>query len=302
MILFFILTGLCGIYLLISSIRRIKMMKSINRFMEYVDVTCPSLRDDKSKISLMQKLSFKIKEHFRNVYSEENGVNTKGIIITLISVVVLTLGNYFFLGLNIFLVFLIALFFGGYVANLIQIKLLRNEFEKSFPEALVVLSGAISSGNNITQALQDCGDSLEGVMAKEFKTIVKSLNVGDDPTKVFANSYQRLPFMNYYFFLTSLLVSMKSGAKIKEVLSRLSSATTKAKAMEKKKNAITSEVRMSSKITAAIPFAFLILMKFISPDNFDYIMNNPSGRYILYYFLISEGIGMAIVMFLMRKI
>lgn len=302
MIIFFILTGLCGAYLLIRSIRRIRLMKNIDRFMEYVDVACPSLKDEKSKISLIQKLILKIRWHFRNVYSAENGIDTKGIVITAISVAVFVLGNYFFLGLNVFLVFLIGLFFGGYVANAIQIRLLRNEFEKSFPEALVILSGAISSGNNIVQALQDCSTSLEGVMAKEFKLIVKSLNVGDDPSKVFAQSYQRLPFMNYYFFLTSLLVSMKSGAKIKEVLSRLSSATTKAKAMEKKKNAITSEVRMSSKITAAIPFAFLILMKFISPDNFDYIMNNPSGRYILYYFLISEGIGMAIVLFLMRKI
>ncbi|WP_180673988.1 type II secretion system F family protein [Helicobacter sp. 13S00482-2] len=286
------------IYVIISSIK----MKNAVVFMEMVDALYPDLKNQKHKLSFKKLIYQKIIWHFRNVYTQENGISLKGFLIICICSFLCLLSNHLFLQFNPFLAIIIGVFFGGHIANMLHNKAIKKDFEKSFPEALVIISGAVQSGNNITLALQDCANSMNGVLANEFKTIVKSLNIGDDPSKVFANSYKRLPFGNYYFFLTSLLVSIKSGAKIKEVLSRLSSSTTKAKSMEKKKNAITSEVRMSSKITAAIPFAFLFLMKFISPDNFEYIMHDPSGRYILYYFLISEGIGMAIILFLMRKI
>lgn len=291
-----------GLVLIVYLITSTKKIKNAQSFMEIIDISYPNLKNKNQRPPLSRIIWQKILHHFRNVYTVENGLIMKGFSIVCICLASCILLNHLFLQFNIVLPIVFGLFFGGYIANLLHIKAIKNEFEKSFPEALVIIQGAVQSGNNITQALQDCANSIDGVLAKEFKTIVKSLNVGDDPSKVFAQSYKRLPFGNYYFFLTSLLVSIKSGAKIKEVLSRLSSATTKAKSMEKKKNAITSEVRMSSKITAVIPFAFLFLMKIISPDNFEYIMHDPSGRYILYYFLTSEGIGMAIILFLMRKI
>lgn len=65
---------------------------------------------------------------------------------------------------------------------------------------------------------------------------------------------------------------------------------------------MTSEARTSSKITAGIPFVFLVLMKFIAPQNLDYILYDQTGRLVLYYFLASEFLGMMIILFLMRKI
>ncbi|MDO7253122.1 type II secretion system F family protein [Helicobacter cappadocius] len=300
--IFFLLCILYAIATIVSVIISIQRMKNIQSFMGIIDLSYPNLKSQKQKTSITKLIWQKNIWYFRNVYTRENGLIIKGFTIVCICLLLCILSNHLFLQFNIFLVILFGIFLGGYIANILHIKTIKNDFEKNFPEALVIIQGAVQSGNNITLALEDCANSINGVLADEFKTIVKSLNVGDDPSKIFANSYKRLPFGNYYFFLTSLLVSIKSGAKIKEVLSRLSSSTTKAKSMEKKKNAITSEVRMSSKITAAIPFAFLILMKFISPDNFEYIMNDPSGRYILYYFLTSEAIGMGIILFLMRKI
>lgn len=292
----------CGFALIVYALTSARKIKNAQSFIEIIDISYPNLKNQNKRLPFSKIIWQKILHHFRNVYTPENGLSIKGFMIVCICLFSSILLNHLFLQFSVFLAIVFGLFFGAYIVNILHIKAIKNEFEKSFPEALVIIQGAVQSGNNITQALQDCANSIDGILAKEFKTIVKSLNVGDDPSKVFAQSYKRLPFGNYYFFLTSLLVSIKSGAKIKEVLSRLSSATTKAKSMEKKKNAITSEVRMSSKITAAIPFAFLFLMKIISPDNFEYIMHDPSGRYILYYFLTSEAIGMAIILFLMRKI
>lgn len=298
--IFYLLLLLFGIFMLIYSFNLISYNKRVLSFMELVDTHIPEVNIKKIPFSIKLKLA--LLKYFQPIYNHQTGLSIKKLLFLILLAVVLLILNSMFLRLPSFLVFLLSIPFGMYIINRINQIQIKNDFEKNFPEAIVVLNGAISSGNNITQALEYYAQNSNGAIADEFKLITKSLNIGEDPAKVFAASYNRLPFRNYYFFLITILVSLKSGAKLKEILARLGESTSRAKAMERKKFAMTSEARMSAKITAAIPFVFLFLMKFISPDNFDYILNDPTGRYILYYFLSSEFIGMAMIMFFMRKL
>lgn len=298
MISFYIITLVFGVLALIYSINSLLLIKRINKYNEILEINLPSV--DKKKSISLYFLKYKLLDFFSACYKDE--IKTKGMLILIICIIFCIVINSMFLRFNIIFAIFIGIYLGSKISKKIEFRQITNEFESNFPEALVILNGAVSSGSNIIQALEDASNNIQGVLSKEFKTIVKSLNIGDDPANIFAQSYKRLPFDNYYFFLTSLLVSLKSGARLKEILSRLSQSINQAKAMERKKLAMTSEARMSSKITAAIPFGFLFLMKFINPDNFDYILNDPTGRYILYYFLGSELIGMLMLMYLMRKL
>ncbi|PAF51707.1 hypothetical protein BKH43_00245 [Helicobacter sp. 13S00401-1] len=292
----FLLTGLFGVFLLGSAIVNARNLASMKKF---VNLNASKPMDTKKlRLALEDFLS----AFFKGVYERGVGFRSKGIIILVISIIVFFVANGIFLNFNKALVLLAGVIFGAYLARTFYLKSVIKDFESNFPEALVLINGAISSGNNINQALKDAENQLHGVLKQEFSIITRALNVGDDPARIFEASYKRLPFKTYYFFLTALLVSLQSGARLKEVLGRLSMANQRAKAIEKKKNAMTSEARMSSKITAAIPFIFLFLMKFISPENFDFVMHNEEGRYILYYFLGSEFVGVLIILFLMRKI
>lgn len=188
------------------------------------------------------------------------------------------------------------------VVERVERVVLHNSFQQVFPEALAVINGAISSGSSIVQALADCGAVMPEPLGEELSRISRRLNMGDMPERVFRSSCHRLPYKEYYFFTVAIMVNMKSGAKLREVLLRLGKTVANAKAMESKKKAMTSEVRMSSKITAIIPFIFLFALQYLSPINYEYVMHNPDGRYILYYFLGSEATGIMMVMFLMRKI
>ena len=72
--------------------------------------------------------------------------------------------------------------------------------------------------------------------------------------------------------------------------------------MEKKKFAMTSEARYSAKIVGALPFIFLIIMRYLSPENFQYIFETETGNIILWYVILSEVIGMGIIQILMRSV
>jgi Flp pilus assembly protein TadB len=83
---------------------------------------------------------------------------------------------------------------------------------------------------------------------------------------------------------------------------RLNRMMFNARSIDKKKYALTSEARTSAKIVAAIPFFFLFVLQYLSPENFEFVMFDPDGKVILYYVLISEAIGIAIVWGLMKSV
>ncbi len=177
----------------------------------------------------------------------------------------------------------------------------RKLFDSSFPEILSVVNAAVSSGSSIHHALERCGKDVSGPLGAEFHLIGRRLNLGEDAEVVFSDAYQRFKYKEFYFFIIVMLVSIQRGGQLRVLMARLSRVLASSKATERKKLAMTSEARMSAKIVAAIPLLFFIGMKFMSPENFDYIINDPTGRLILYYVLISEGLGLGIIWILVKR-
>ena len=178
----------------------------------------------------------------------------------------------------------------------------KERFESTFPDALNMLASAVSAGESITQAMAFVGRNLAGPVGSEFKLMADRLQVGEPPEVVFSKSCNRFPYPTFYFFVISMRANMIRGGQLKEIISRLNRVMFDARAVEKKKFALTSEARISAKIVGAIPFLFLFALQYLSPENFEYVMYTDAGRPILYYVLISESIGMFIVWLLMKSV
>lgn len=176
------------------------------------------------------------------------------------------------------------------------------QFEESFPDALNMLSSAVSAGESLMHAIIFVGKALDGEVGKEFKRMGERLQLGESPDSVFKKSSIRFPYPSFNFFVITLRANMQRGGQLKEIIARLNRLMFDSRAIDKKKFALTAEARASAKIVGAIPFIFLFMLQFLSPENFEFIMFNPAGRPILYYVLISETIGMFIIWLLMKRV
>ncbi|PMH46705.1 pilus assembly protein TadB [Vibrio sp. 10N.286.49.B3] len=178
----------------------------------------------------------------------------------------------------------------------------KKQFEESFPDALNMLTSAVSAGESIMHAIMFVGSSLDSEVGKEFKKMGERLQIGETPDSVFRKSCRRFPYSSFQFFVITLRANMNRGGQLKEVMTQLNRLMFMARSVEKKKFSMTSEARASVKIVAAIPFFFLFILQYLSPENFEYVMFNPSGRPILYYVICSEAIGIFIVWKLMKAV
>lgn len=175
------------------------------------------------------------------------------------------------------------------------------DFEARFPEALSVINAAVSAGNSIHQALNRCGQDVGGDLGKTFNEIDRRLNLGEETDRVFLDSFQRYPYREFYFFIMVIQVSIQRGGQLRTLITRLARIINNSKKMAKRKKAMTSEARTSAKIVAALPLLFLFGMKYLMPENFNFVIHDPVGQLVLYYVLASEIIGIFIIWMLLKR-
>ena len=274
-------------------------------------------KDQKTKaeneINLMNLASLKGESLKDRILIRLNGVfsqlGKKGLIQVAIGIVIISFSMSYVVGAYLALGFvsgITTLIVTPFIAMFILFRFLlarrKKLFEASFPDAINLMTSAISSGESVMQAIQFVGGRLDSIVGQEFKWVGQRLQIGESPDDVFRRSCQNCPYKSYRFFIITLRANMIRGGQLKEVMTRLNRVLFDARSVEKKTNAMTSEARLSAKIVGAIPFVFLFGMQYMSPENFDFVLRDPNGRVILYYLLGSETIGMGIIWLLIRGI
>ncbi|AKG68207.1 Flp pilus assembly protein TadB [Serratia fonticola] len=225
----------------------------------------------------------------------------RGLIIAFLFLLAALISNYLWLHfdwIGLIIITSVTIFFGQInIGRMLHHK----NYEARFPEALSIINAAVSAGNSIHQALQRCGQGIDGEMGQTFNRIARRLNLGEEPERVMKDARGLYPYREFYFFSVIILISIQRGGQLRVLISRLSRIVNNSKTIARRKKAMTSEARSSAKIVAAIPILFFISMKFLSPQNYDFIINDPLGRMILYYAVSSEALGMFIIWLLLRK-
>ncbi|CNJ77751.1 Flp pilus assembly protein TadB [Yersinia aldovae] len=227
--------------------------------------------------------------------------NKKYIVISIIYAICVYIANNIWFNINIIAVLTFILL--SILAY--QIRFARKNhhtlFKRDFPEVLLMINMAASSGASIHQILERCGKEVSGPLGNELNLICRRLNVGESPETVFYDSYQRFNFPEFYFLITIILLNLQQGGQLRELTSRLSQVITKSKTSEQKKAVMTAQTRMSVNIISIMPFAFSLLLYFMDPTVMESMWNHPIGRNIFYYILASETTGIILIRSMLRK-
>ncbi|WP_016590786.1 membrane protein, partial [Yersinia pestis] len=76
---------------------------------------------------------------------------------------------------------------------------------------------------------------------------------------------------------------------------------TKKKTTEQKKAVMTAQIRMSVNIISIMPMLFSFLLYLLDPTTIEFVWQHPTGRFIIYYIIISEVIGILIIRKMLGK-
>lgn len=189
-----------------------------------------------------------------------------------------------------------------YILYMRQVKISRRNFERDFSEALNIINSSVRVGRPVMQGFEECAQRINSDFGQEFRRILMRLDIGDDPERVFMEAYKRYPYSEFFSFVITVLINMKGGGQVSEVMSRLTQLISASKTLDRKKTAMTAEARMSVKVLVIIPVFFFFFLKFLAPENFEILVGTDAGRYILYYAFGSILFGLFLVWSMMNKV
>lgn len=209
--------------------------------------------------------------------------------------------NHFYIELDIYIVIpassLITILGMIFVIN----HRVKKQFYSDFPEVINTMIGVISSGSSVSIAFRECANQQSGLVGDVMREISNRFDVGENPQNVLLNSYRQLPFPEYYFFILTIMVNLDGGGELKDILNKLSKMISSNTVLAKIRDGKTAELRMTLLILAAMPPLFILMLKGISEETYNYLMHTESGKYIIYYVIASEVIGILFIKKMISK-
>lgn len=173
---------------------------------------------------------------------------------------------------------------------------------RSLPEAIDAITRVCRAGVPVHSAFAIAADHLQGPLVGELRAIDQWLRLGVPIRQAMQDSARRVPLAAYRFFAVILIISQESGGRLGDTLERLS-ATLRARAeLHMKVAAKTSEARASSKIVALLVPGVLTYMYLSAPDDFRFLVSDPTGIKVMVYAAISVAVGLLTTHFMVRRV
>lgn len=176
------------------------------------------------------------------------------------------------------------------------------QLRESLPDAIDAITRSARAGVPVANTFGQVAAHISGPLATEFRTIDHWLKLGIPLRQVIQTSAGRVPMAEYRFFVVILIINQEAGGRLGETLERLSATLRQRRELALKVQSKTSEARASAKIVAALFPCCLGYMFLRSPEDFDFLFNDPVGSVVLIYALCSVSLGMLITHLMVKRI
>jgi len=184
----------------------------------------------------------------------------------------------------------IAAVFPFYFYKSMRKKRLR-KFELQLPEALVMVSGSLSSGASLNMALESMLKEQPAPLSQEFMLFMREQRIGVDFDMSLRNMERRIPLQDFIMFTAAMRISREVGGNLGEVLTTLAETLRRKATMEGKIESLTAQGRMQGIVMAGLPILLGVLLYFMEPVAMAKLFSTTIGWGVLTVIIIMEVMG-----------
>lgn len=188
------------------------------------------------------------------------------------------------------------------VLYLRAMSLWTEDLAKSLPEAIDSIARICRAGVPAQTAFGLAAQNLRGALADELAALDRWLKLGVPLKQVLQESARRVPLAEYRFFAVILIISQESGGRLVDTLERLAATLRDRAELALKVQAKTSEARASIKIVACLVPGVLIYQYIQAPQDFQFLVTDPTGLKVLAYAACSVAAGLLVTWLMVRRI
>jgi len=173
-------------------------------------------------------------------------------------------------------------------------------FLENLPDALDLMSRALSAGHAFSEALHMVSAEMPEPIATEFRKTYEEQNLGLSLKLALENLTQRIPLLDLRMCVTAVLIQRETGGNLAEILEKVAYTIRERFRIMGDLKTLTTSSRMSAWLLCGLPIFVTIVITAMNPDYMTVLWKDQRGHYLIATALFLQVTGMLIVRKILR--
>jgi tight adherence protein B len=175
-----------------------------------------------------------------------------------------------------------------------------NQFLEHLPDALDLMSRALSAGHAFSEAMHMVSAEMPEPIATEFRKTYEEQNLGLSLKLALENLIDRIPLLDLRMCVTAVLIQRETGGNLAEILEKVAYTIRERFRIMGDLKTLTTSSRMSAWLLCGLPIFVTIAITAMNPDYMTVLWKDPRGHYLIATALFLQVTGMLIVRKILR--
>jgi tight adherence protein B len=173
-------------------------------------------------------------------------------------------------------------------------------FLELLPDALDLMSRALSAGHAFSEALHMISAEMPEPIATEFRKTYEEQNLGLSLKLALENLTQRIPLMDLRMCVTAIMIQRETGGNLAEILEKVAYTIRERFRIMGDLKTLTTSSRMSAWLLCGLPIFVTIVITVMNPEYMDILWKDHRGHYLIATAMFLQVTGMLIVRKILR--
>src|SRR5436190_9421390 len=175
-----------------------------------------------------------------------------------------------------------------------------DEFLEHLPDALDLISRALSAGHAFSEALHMVSTEMPEPIATEFRKAYEEQNLGLSLKLALENLTQRIPLLDLRLCVTAILIQRETGGNLAEILEKVAYTIRERFRILGDLKTLTTSSRMSAWLLCGLPIFVATVVTGMNPEYMSILWKDPRGHVLIAVAMFMQVTGMLIVRKILR--
>lgn len=173
-------------------------------------------------------------------------------------------------------------------------------FLEHLPDALELMSRALSAGHAFSESLHMVSAEMPEPIATEFRKTYEEQNLGLSLKLALENLTQRIPLLDLRLCVTAILVQRETGGNLAEILEKVAYTIRERFRIMGDLKTLTTSSRMSAWLLCGLPIFVAVVVTGMNPEYMSILWKDPRGHVLIAVAVFMQVTGMLIVRKILR--
>ncbi|HYG82428.1 MAG TPA: type II secretion system F family protein [Pyrinomonadaceae bacterium] len=175
-----------------------------------------------------------------------------------------------------------------------------DKFLEHLPDALELMSRALSAGHAFSEALHMVSIEMPEPISKEFRKTYEEQNLGLSLKLALENLTHRMPLLDLRLCVTAVLIQRETGGNLAEILEKVAYTIRERFRILGDLKTLTTSSRLSAWLLCGLPIGVAVAVTAMNPEYMSILWKDPRGHKLIYLAVALQISGMLIVRKILR--